>query len=66
MKTEYRKQLQKPIDLGLTERGAKVYVSLLSRKGFTTLELQNSVDIPRTKIYEVLQRMIERGICSER
>ncbi|MFA7360533.1 MAG: helix-turn-helix domain-containing protein [Candidatus Kapaibacterium sp.] len=66
MKTEYKKQLQKLIDLGLTEREAKVYVTLLSKKGFTTLELQNSVDIPRTKIYEVLQRMLARGICSER
>jgi sugar-specific transcriptional regulator TrmB len=66
MKTEIRKQIQKLITLGLTEREAKVYITLLTKKGFTTLELQNSVDIPRTKIYEVLQRMLVRGICTER
>lgn len=66
MKTEYKKQVQKLITLGLTEREAKVYLTLLSKKGFTTLELQNSVDIPRTKIYEVIQRMLARGICTER
>ena len=66
MKAEYKKQIQKLITLGLTEREAKVYITLLSKKGFTTLELQNSVDIPRTKIYEVLQRMLARGICTER
>lgn len=66
MKQEYRKQIQKFIDLGLTEREAKVYITLLSKKGFTTLELQNSVDIPRTKIYEVIKRMLARGICTER
>jgi sugar-specific transcriptional regulator TrmB len=66
MKAEYKKQVQKLITLGLTEREAKVYITLLSKKGFTTLELQNSVDIPRTKIYEVLQRMLARGICTER
>ncbi len=66
MKAEYKKQLQKLLTLGLTEREAKVYLTLLSKKGFTTLELQNSVDIPRTKIYEVIQRMLARGICTER
>jgi sugar-specific transcriptional regulator TrmB len=66
MKVEYKKQVQKLLTLGLTEREAKVYITLLSKKGFTTLELQNSVDIPRTKIYEVIQRMLARGICTER
>jgi HTH-type transcriptional regulator, sugar sensing transcriptional regulator len=66
MKPEYSKHIQKLITLGLTEREAKVYITLLSKKGYTTLELQNSVDIPRTKIYEVLQRMLARGICTER
>jgi len=66
MKPEHKKQIQKFISLGLTEREAKVYITLLSKRAFTTLELQNSVDIPRTKIYEVLQKMLSRGICTER
>jgi HTH-type transcriptional regulator, sugar sensing transcriptional regulator len=66
MTTEYKKQFQKFIDFGLTERETKVYMMLLTKKCFTTSELQNSVDITRTKIYEILQKMIVRGICTER
>lgn len=65
MTSDSRKQIQRFIDLGLTEREAKVYIKLLTRKGFTTLELQDSVDIPRTKMYEVLQKMVARGIISQ-
>jgi HTH-type transcriptional regulator, sugar sensing transcriptional regulator len=62
---DMKRQIQKFIDLGLTEREAKVYIKLLTRKGFTTLELQDSVDIPRTKMYEVLQKMVARGIINQ-
>lgn len=65
MKDNDRK-IQKLEDLGLSEREAKVYITLLGKKGFTTRELQNSVNIPRTKIYEVLHKMIARGVCTER
>jgi HTH-type transcriptional regulator, sugar sensing transcriptional regulator len=54
------------LELGLSEREAKVYMTLLEKKGFTTRELQTSVSIPRSKIYEVLRKMISRRICTER
>lgn len=54
------------IDIGLTEREAKVYITLLSGRIFTATELQRAVNIPRTKIYEVLQKMVSRGICVEK
>lgn len=66
MTKEYKDQFQKFIDFGLTERETKVYMILLTKKSFTTSELQNSVDITRTKIYEILQKMVARGICTER
>lgn len=66
MKQEYKKYTQKFLDLGLTERETKVYITLLSKKSFTSTELQKSANIPRTKIYEVLSKMIDRGICVER
>jgi HTH-type transcriptional regulator, sugar sensing transcriptional regulator len=66
MISEYKKYAQKFIDLGLTERETKVYITLLSKKSFTSTELQKSANIPRTKIYEVLYKMVERGICVER
>jgi len=63
---EISKFVKKFIDIGLTEREAKVYITLLTKKMFTASELQEIVDIPRTKIYEVLQKMAHRGICIER
>jgi len=63
---EITKFIKKFIDIGLTEREAKVYMTLLTKKMFTAAELQEIVDIPRTKIYEVLQKMVHRGICVER
>jgi HTH-type transcriptional regulator, sugar sensing transcriptional regulator len=61
-----KKQIHRLLNLGLSEREAKVYITLLRKKGFTTRELQTSVSIPRSKIYEVLSKMISRGICTER
>lgn len=53
-------------EIGLTEREAKVYMTLLSGRMFTATELQRAVSIPRTKIYEVLNKMVSRGICTEK
>jgi sugar-specific transcriptional regulator TrmB len=53
-------------EIGLTERESKVYTTLLSKRMFTASELQIAADIPRTKIYEVLQKMINKGICIEK
>jgi HTH-type transcriptional regulator, sugar sensing transcriptional regulator len=66
MKNEFKKEIQKFLELGLTERETKVYITLLSKKSFTSSEIQKSANIPRTKIYEVLAKMIDRGICIER
>ncbi len=66
MKQEYKKEVQRFVELGLTERETKVYITLLSKKSFTISELQKSSGIPRTKIYEVLLKMADRGICIER
>jgi sugar-specific transcriptional regulator TrmB len=65
MKYEFKKYIQRFLELGLTERETKVYIELLSKKEFTISELQKSAGIPRTKIYEVLLKMIDRGICTE-
>jgi sugar-specific transcriptional regulator TrmB len=54
------------IEIGLTEREAKVYMTLLGGKMFTVLELQEAVNIPRTKIYEVLNKLVSRNICIEK
>ncbi len=66
MNDDCNKYIQNFIDLGLTEREAKVYLTLLTLKNFTPSELQHQVNITRTKIYEVLQKMVDRGICTEK
>ena len=60
------KYLRSFIEIGLTEREAKVYMTLLSGKMFTVLELQEAVNIPRTKIYEVLNKLVSRNLCIEK
>jgi len=54
------------VEVGLTEREAKVYMTLLNGRMYSASELQKAVNIPRTKIYEVLNKMLSRGICKER
>lgn len=66
MLNEFKSQIKKFQELGLTERESKVYITLLSKKAFTSSELQKTAGIPRTKIYEVLFKMIDKGICVER
>ena len=60
------KYLKSFMEIGLTEREAKVYMTLLNGRMFTVLELQEAVNIPRTKIYEVLNKLVSRNICIEK
>ena len=61
------KQIEKLVcDFGLSGREAKVYTTLFRKKDFTASEIQQLVNIPRTKVYEVLQQLINNGFCAER
>ncbi len=51
--------------IGLTKREAEVYLALLQRKEFTAPELTKITTITRTKIYEILQSLVHKGICVE-
>ena len=51
--------------IGLTQREAEVYIALLQRKEFTAPELTKITTITRTKIYEILQSLVHKGICTE-
>lgn len=53
------------VKLGLTESEAKVYVNLLKKKNFTATEISRISGVPRTKIYEVLYQLINKGLCVE-
>jgi sugar-specific transcriptional regulator TrmB len=54
------------MDIGLSEREAKLYQAMLQAPDRTALELQKLASVPRTKIYEILGRMVERKLCIER
>jgi len=66
MKSSSTKITEKLMFLGLTEREAKLYLTLLSKKSFTAMELQSVANIPRTKIYEVFQKLLAKGLCTYR
>lgn len=51
--------------VGLTEREAKVYQVLVGVEALTASAIPKFTDIPRTKIYEVLDSLIRKGFCKE-
>ena len=61
------KEVEKLItNFGLSMREAKVYTILFRKRDFTASEIQQLVDIPRTKVYEVLHQLISKGMCTEK
>lgn len=51
--------------INLTGREAEVYIALLQKKEFTAPELAKITTITRTKIYDILQSLINKGACNE-
>lgn len=54
------------VELGMTEREAKLYIAMLSRTESTPAELHRLSGIVRNKTYETLEQMVQRGFCVER
>ncbi|TKJ41222.1 hypothetical protein CEE37_06035 [candidate division LCP-89 bacterium B3_LCP] len=54
------------IELGLSEREAKVYQALLNKRNATIAELQKSSGVPQCKMYEIVRRLVHQGYCQER
>ncbi|MDD4983851.1 MAG: helix-turn-helix domain-containing protein [Candidatus ainarchaeum sp.] len=52
------------LNLGLTEREIKVYLALLVLGSTTTGPLSKRSEIPNCKIYETLDKLIEKGLVS--
>jgi sugar-specific transcriptional regulator TrmB len=53
------------LDLGLGEREAKVYLALLKKRQAAAAELQKISGIPQSKIYEVINGLVQKGYCTE-
>ena len=52
--------------IGFTLREAKVYIVLLNNNSLTATEIAKVANIPRQKIYEILDNIIKKGICVEK
>ena len=52
-------------EIGLSEREAKIYLALLDWPGASAVDLQRLALVPRSKIYEILEKMVSRGYCVE-
>ena len=51
--------------IGLSEPESKVYIGLLKKKIFTATEISRISGTPRSKIYEILNKLINKGLCVE-
>ncbi len=52
------------IDMGFSEYEARAYVSLLKRNPSSAYEMGKLSGIPTSKIYEVISRLVEKGMIS--
>lgn len=53
------------VDIGLTGSEARVYFYLLKKKNFTATEISKLAQIPKSKIYEILAKLAQKGLCTE-
>jgi len=60
---DYSALMQK---LGVSDTEAKIYRALLERRELSALEIHELTHVPRTKVYEVTQKMMLRGMCLEK
>ena len=58
--------IRKLIELGISEKEARIYWALLQKRELTALEIQGIAHVPRTKVYEITHRMILRNMCIEK
>jgi len=49
--------------LGISEGEARIYAALLEKGELSAMEIHELTNVPRTKVYEITQKMILRGMC---
>ena len=49
-------------ELGFSEYEAKCYIALLSEQSQTGYSVARASGVPRSKVYEVLEGMVDRGV----
>jgi len=54
------------IELGISEKQAKIYHALLQKRELTAMGIQEIAHVPRTKVYEITQKMKANNMCLEK
>ncbi|HEY2041840.1 MAG TPA: helix-turn-helix domain-containing protein [Jatrophihabitans sp.] len=60
---EESSNLQRLVALGLTSYEARAYVALIQRESFAAAEVANITRIPRQRVYDVLNGLVQRGLA---
>jgi sugar-specific transcriptional regulator TrmB len=58
--------VDKMMRLGIPDAQARIYIALLCKREMSAIEIQEITDVPRTKVYEITQQMVLRGLCIEK
>lgn len=58
--------IEKLVKMGVFDRDARIYMALLEQRELTAMEIHKLTNIPRSKVYEITQRMMRRGMCIEK
>jgi sugar-specific transcriptional regulator TrmB len=58
------KQIRNLIELGLNRYEAAVYIALLERGDYAPSRLAERAEIPRQRIYDILNSLEQKGFCS--
>ncbi|MGH7763165.1 MAG: TrmB family transcriptional regulator, partial [Candidatus Dormibacteraceae bacterium] len=54
------------VRLGLTTYEAKAYVALIGRESFTAAQVARQAELPRQRIYDVLESLVTKGMAAAR
>jgi HTH-type transcriptional regulator, sugar sensing transcriptional regulator len=54
------------LDIGMSEREARVYLALLKKRYAAAADLQRISGVPQSKIYETIGGLVRQGLCIER
>jgi len=62
-KKEY---IDKLVRFGISKTQARIYVALLEKRELSAMEIHELTKVPRSKVYEITQNMMLKGMCIEK
>ncbi|MFH1998184.1 MAG: helix-turn-helix domain-containing protein, partial [Planctomycetota bacterium] len=62
-----KEQLQaKLVKVGMAEKEARIYIAMLEKPEMSAGDLHRIAGVARSKIYDILGKMLAKGFCQER